>query len=135
MKAALIPLILALSSMSWANTKIEVFTNDRFPVQQGQYQTTYYNLDDRDRANSSFPQNLPADPDEAKAILSQFMQSSEFQKTKAALKSAYEGYVATQSYKLEKLPAMVINEKYILYGINDVSYAMRIYEDFERGLK
>lgn len=131
MKALLILLLFA-SSVSFGNQKIEVFTNDKNPVTTGRYQVTYYNLDDRARAHSLFPQNLPADVEQAKTAMAQFMKTPEFQKTSSELKAAYVGYVAAQSYKLAKIPAIVINEKYILYGLRNVQDALVIHNSYQK---
>ncbi|WP_422452174.1 TIGR03757 family integrating conjugative element protein [Endozoicomonas sp. ALC066] len=130
MRLLAIPLLLT-ASMSWANVSIEVFTNDRFPVSNSDHKITYYNLDDRQRAQMRLPKNLPADLAKAKQVASQYMQTADFRKTVDALKNAYQGYIAALDYQLAKLPAIVIDGEYILYGVTSVDKALALYEQYQ----
>lgn len=130
MRLLAIPLLLT-ASMSWANVSIEVFTNDRFPVSNSDHKITYYNLDDRKREQMRLPKNLPADLAKAKQVASQYMQTADFRKTVDALKNAYRGYIAALDYQLAKLPAIVMDGEYILYGVTSVDKALVLYEQYQ----
>lgn len=75
---------------------------------------------------------LPADTQRAKAIVRQRLGGggSDLQ---ARLASAYQGVVDAWTLGITKLPAVVVERRYVVYGEADVARAITAIEAYKRG--
>lgn len=119
-------LLTAMSTLVNA-IEIEVFTNENYRIYPGDYEITEYDLDEKLRIEDELSKGLPADPKKAMEMARQMFNDPAFMKTVNKLKSVNLRFIAAFNYQLDKIPAIVIDHKYILYGMTDVNRAMAIY--------
>ncbi|MDO7927755.1 TIGR03757 family integrating conjugative element protein [Pseudomonas sp. KFB-139] len=82
-------------------------------------------LDDTQRLQEKLSDGLPADPQQAMAIVKQRMQSKDGQRLQKELVDAQQGVADSWSLGITKLPAVVVDRKYVIYGEPDVDAAER----------
>ena len=68
---------------------------------------------------------LPADPEAAEAIVREHMQSPEWQSAQADLAERYRQVTHAWSLGLKKYPAVVFDDREVVYGTTDVTQAER----------
>ena len=69
---------------------------------------------------------LPADPEAAEAIVREHMQSPEWQSAQADLAERYRQVTHAWSLGLKKYPAVVFDDREVVYGTTDVAQAERL---------
>ena len=73
------------------------------------------------------PAHFSADPQAAKQQLISFMNSPQGNEFKQAMKDSYAGFVEMTKLRVQKTPAIVINQKFVIYGTTDVDAALNDY--------
>ncbi|HET9644730.1 MAG TPA: TIGR03757 family integrating conjugative element protein [Burkholderiaceae bacterium] len=108
-----------------APVKVEVFTNAGIALANVST-ATVYQLDALQRLEAELSQGLPADEAQAQRIAQQRMQ-----RMGAALQqrvaNASQGLMLAREYGIERVPAVVIDGKAIVYGVADVAAAVAAY--------
>lgn len=107
-----------------------VFTDQRYPVDAPD-DVRVIHLDAAAEIEAELASGLPADPQQAAAIVRQRMDDggNDFQ---ARLATAYQGVVDAWSLGITKIPAIVVDERYVVYGDADVSRALASIEAYKR---
>lgn len=80
----------------------------------------------------NFPLILPADPQQAAALAQQRLQSSSTSLQKR-LADAYQGITDAWSLSIVKIPAIVIDQRHVIYGEHDIEEARAKVRQFLRG--
>lgn len=83
-------------------------------------------LDEQQRLEEQLSRSLPAEPRQAAATVQRFMATSEGARLQADLAKAQQGAADAWSTGVEKLPAVVADRKYVVYGEPDVATATRL---------
>ncbi|WDG71556.1 TIGR03757 family integrating conjugative element protein [Pseudomonas chlororaphis] len=83
-------------------------------------------LDEQQRLEEQLTRNLPADPRQAAASMQRYLASPEGKRLQNDLVTAQQGVTDAWSVGVEKIPAVVIDRRYVVYGEPDVSKAMGI---------
>lgn len=83
-------------------------------------------LDERQRLEEQLSRSLPADPRQAAAAAQRFMATTEGARLQADLAKAQQDAADVWSTGVEKLPAVVVERKYVVYGEPDVATATRL---------
>ncbi|MDR0578730.1 MAG: TIGR03757 family integrating conjugative element protein [Candidatus Accumulibacter sp.] len=120
-------LFLMACSLS-AVAEVLVVTDSRHPV-QGIPDARLIELDRAARIEAELSAKLPADPERAAYAARQRVQDPELQRR---LQSAYQGIAEARSLNLAKVPAVVVDRRYVVYGDPDVSRAVARIETYRR---
>ncbi|VXC22813.1 Integrating conjugative element protein, PFL_4709 family [Pseudomonas sp. 8Z] len=77
-------------------------------------------LGEKDRLEERLTRALPANPQLAAAAFPQFMSSQEGRSLIAELAKAQQDAADAWSTGVEKIPAVVVDRTYVVYGVSDV---------------
>ena len=83
-------------------------------------------LDEQQRLEEQLSRSLPAEPRQAAAAVQRFMATTEGARLQADLAKAQQDAADAWSTGVEKLPAVVVERKYVVYGEPDVATATRL---------
>jgi len=129
--------VLATAATARANQPlphdIEIFSTSERPVHAdpGQEVNTYQ-LDSLVSLEQSLSQDLPSDPDKAKALALQRVAAME-EVLQAQVENAAEGLSLATAYGIRQLPAIVFDKgQYVIYGVESLERAIAIYRDFKK---
>lgn len=87
-------------------------------------------LDSPERLEQQLSEGLPADPRQAAAIMQQRMRSASAQQLGRDLAKAHQDVADVWSLGVTKLPAVVVDRQYVVYGQPDVAAAVASIERF-----
>jgi integrating conjugative element protein (TIGR03757 family) len=107
-------------------TKVEVFANSAMvitPIQANQYQLVIYRLDALKNVEAAINQNIPKTEKEAKAYFAAHQAEIKRQITPAVLNGA-NGIAMARHYKLDRIPAVVVDGTSVIYGVTNVDQAI-----------
>lgn len=92
---------------------------------------TQYFLDEPDVVMHELNRHLYGETDLDAAMLTatNLINTSGGQALIQRLESSFDGVVQAWSYKIEYLPAILINEQYLVYGVYSVDSALSLYRD------
>ncbi|MBK0096670.1 TIGR03757 family integrating conjugative element protein [Erwinia sp. S63] len=115
---------LFLSAGACAGTVI--YTDSAHPVVDNPGpEVTVILLDAPDRLQAQLFGTLPADPAQAELQARSVISSAPFQQHQQDLAAAYAGLTHAWSLGLEKYPAVVFDDRWVVYGTTDASVAMQ----------
>ncbi len=83
-------------------------------------------LDGPQQLQDAFFGPLPADPEAAEAVVREHMQSPEWSSAQADLAERYRHVTHAWSLGLKKYPAVVFDDREVVYGTTDVAQAERL---------
>lgn len=116
-----------LVSANYAYSNTLIFTDHTHPViNTGNYPVFY--LDGPTQIEAKLSEGLSNDPVEAKQQALKRIQDSQMQQ---ALINAYQGVNKAWQLGITKLPAVVVNERYVVYGVSDVNQAMQLVKEYK----
>lgn len=107
-------------------TKVEVFANSTMvitPVQANQYQLVIYRLDALKNVEAAINRNIPKTEAAAKAYFAAHQAEIKRQITPAVLNGA-NGIAMARHYKLDRIPAIVVDGASVIYGVTNVDEAI-----------
>lgn len=116
-------------------TTVEVFANMATLVavpQTPSYKLQVYRLDVMALIEQQLSQGLPGVEADALAQL-QRMEAQIRRKYQAHIVNAANGMTMAIHYKLDRLPAVVINRQAVIYGVPDVDKALAIHQQQSGG--
>jgi integrating conjugative element protein (TIGR03757 family) len=129
-------LLLSTCSMCWhaahASDDVRVYTDDRHPISvQPGLAIKVVKLDEAQRLQSTLSANLPTDQAQAEVIVRQrFAQGGAT--WQARMQQAYQGVTDAWAMGVEKVPAVVVNRRYVVYGEADVNKALQLIDHYRR---
>lgn len=106
---------------------VEVFTLSTLPVTNAQGASVYY-LDAVSLLEQHLSLNLPTDPTQAQAMVTQRMASLGPQ-LDARARSGAAGLARAAQLGMQRAPAIVFDGKWAVYGVTDVDAARRIFSN------
>ncbi|OBX34926.1 hypothetical protein A8U91_03989 [Halomonas elongata] len=118
----LIPLLSMLALPAWAG--VEVFTTAGQPVMNVPSDTAVIELDAPARLDTQLSAELPADRQQARQEALRRLQAPDWQAKREALKQATTGTARAWMIGVEKVPAVVVDSQYVIYGEADVAAAL-----------
>ena len=80
-------------------------------------------LDEPDQLQAEMFGELPADPQQAEAQVRQVMASSAWQQKQLQLNDSYRLVVRAWELGIKKVPAVVFDDRDVVYGTTDVDVA------------
>ncbi|MCD5972316.1 TIGR03757 family integrating conjugative element protein [Pseudomonas quasicaspiana] len=129
-QALLILLTAALAP--FANAETWVVTDRNHPVEP-QARVRLILLDETERLEAKLSEGLPADPQQALAIIQKRLLTKDAQRLQRDLVIAQQNLVDAWSVGVTSIPAVVVDRKFVVYGETDVVEAeQRIAEWRER---
>ena len=82
-------------------------------------------LDDQQRLEAQLSRSLPPNPQQASMAAQQLLKSPEGARLLAELASAQQGAADAWSIGIAKVPAVVVDRQYVVYGQSDVATAIK----------
>ena len=123
MRATLgLALVLAASPAAGAGDVV-AFTLSSMPLRATGTAAVHV-LDARDGYAAAFGADLPGDPERALAEARRRVSSPEGRAALARIAEAAAGNVLAGRLGIEKLPAVVVDGRYVVYGVRDVARAV-----------
>ena len=124
-----------LSPLAWAQsavTTVEVVANAatyvRAPVQSPPpYVLRIYRLDAMAQISQQLSLRLPMGEEQARAYMLQ-QQAQIRSRYQAQIVNAAKGMSLAIHYRLDRLPAVVVNRHAVVYGVADVDQAVGLYQ-------
>ena len=118
--------------------RIEVFTSHAFPVtglaDDGARDVAIYRLDGLAALEAALSVDLPADPEAARAEALRRLGDIDAAQV-AHAREAAEGLVRAAEYGISRYPAVVIDGRYLIYGVTHVPEALSLVRAFERSAR
>ncbi|MFA5521063.1 MAG: TIGR03757 family integrating conjugative element protein [Castellaniella sp.] len=126
---ALLAALTALSASAFA-ADVLVVTDSRHPVKTMGGERLI-ELDEARRIEAELSAELPAAPEQAAAIVKRRLSSggADLQRRVA---SAYQGVTDAWSLGITSIPAVVVDQRYVVYGELDVARAVARIEQYRR---
>ncbi|WP_434986913.1 TIGR03757 family integrating conjugative element protein [Vreelandella zhaodongensis] len=109
---------------------VEVFTTAGEPVVNVPDGVPVIELDAPARLDAELSQELPADIDEAHSEMQSRMQSPEWRGKLQLYGDLYTGVARAWMLRVEKVPAVVVSSRYVIYGETDVAAAIARINDY-----
>lgn len=119
--------LLSLCLLAWSHIAaagVEVFTTAGEPVLNVPTSAAVVELDAPARLDARLSQDLPADPFRAKQLLQSRMNDPEWQRTLQDYGQLYQGVARAWMLGIERVPAVVVDSQYVVYGEPDISRAL-----------
>lgn len=119
----------ALAQPQASVTTVEVFANSATHVQAPQgmpYMVRIYRLDAIQNVADQLSRNLPNNEAEAQAYMLQ-QEAQIRRRYKDQITNAANGMSLAIHYRLDRLPAVVINQNAVIYGEPDIGRAVALY--------
>ena len=117
-----------------AITRVDVFVSDATPVAAGaesvalakQGKLSLWNLDDLERLHQKLGAGLPRDQSAAVKLVAQRAASLSTE-DQVLLNKAANGRARADGFKIERVPAVLINEAHVYYGARSIEMALDAY--------
>ncbi|WP_117182326.1 TIGR03757 family integrating conjugative element protein [Pseudomonas amygdali] len=110
------------SQVTFARAETWVITDRNHPVQTPAHARLIL-LDEQERLETKLSEGLPANQQQAIAIMQQRLRSSDAQRLQRDLALAQQNLVDAWSMGVTKLPAVVVDRKFVVYGETNVLVA------------
>lgn len=125
--------VITFCTLSVANVMaadVRVFTDWQHPI-DAPPGVRVVELDAPARIEAELAANLPADPARAAAIVRQRLQDggADLQRR---LADAYQGVTDAWGLGVTQIPAVVVDQRYVVYGEREVARALARIEDYRR---
>ncbi len=137
----LLGLVLPLASIAAESrmpSRIEIICDAAQPVENiatvqkqlgNRASIRYFTIDAQARLDEALSKNLPADPEQARAIALKRIQAIDRPGLAKELSESFEGLLLAQRYGIDRYPAVVFDEgKTVVYGVTDLREAVLLYQ-------
>lgn len=81
-------------------------------------------LDDQQRLEELLSNELPANPSYAPATIQSYLSSTDGKRLQHDLSQALQGVTDAWALGIEKIPAVVVDRRYVVYGETDIAKAV-----------
>jgi integrating conjugative element protein (TIGR03757 family) len=123
----------AVNKATPSNLKVEVFTNSAIALSGlGTVPATVYQLDGLLQLEAELSQGLPGDEAQATVIARERLRKMSGRLQERAINTS-TGLTLVARYKLDRLPAVVINGQSVIYGVPDLNKAIELYRQAKGG--
>jgi len=106
-----------------ANAQVWVITDSQRPVTGNASVQRVIQLDAAQQIEAELSANLPADPQQATALVQQRLNQGGAS-LQQRLREAYQGVTDAWSMGITTLPAIVVEQRYVVYGETDLDKAL-----------
>ena len=108
------------------NAQTVIYTTADDPVATPEAGVLVYRLDDATRLEKSLFPRLPGNQAQAEQQVRRMMQQPDWKARETRLTAAYQTLVAAWSDGIAKTPAVVLDNRYVVYGTTDVRLAQQL---------
>ena len=115
--------LLMLPAIALAETL--VFTDKSHPISSATGARLVL-LDQQQRLETDLSRDLPPDPQQAAAIIHARLNSPSGKRLQSDLAKAQQDLTDAWSMGIEKIPAVVVDRRYVVYGEPDVAKALEL---------
>ena len=122
--------LLCTLAASASDANIQVFTDREHPV-EANAGIRAVELDAPTSLEDEISARLPGDPSSAAVIARMRLRGGGF-RLERRFTAAYQGVVYAWSLGIMKIPAVVVNRRYVVYGVPDVARAVSIIDRYRR---
>lgn len=129
LKARLLGFVLATACVPFATADVLAISDAAHPLINNAGARVVL-LDAPERLEQKLSEGLPADPRQAVAIMQQRMRSASAQQLGRDLAKAHQDAADAWSLGVAKLPAVVVDRQYVVYGQPDVAAAVASIERY-----
>jgi len=123
MRFPFIPFLLLWLLAGNAAAEIWVMTDSQHPVTGNASAHRIIQLDAAQQVEAELSANLPADPQQAAALVQQRLNQGGTS-LQQRLREAYQGITDAWSMGITTLPAIVVEQRYVVYGETDLDKAL-----------
>lgn len=102
-----------------------IYTTSRYPVADVEPGVQVFVLDEAQQLEQALFPALAGNEQQAEQQARQRMQQPDWKTTEARLTGAYQALVTAWSLGVEKVPAVVIDGRYVVYGTTDTRQAQQ----------
>ncbi|MEJ2445024.1 MAG: TIGR03757 family integrating conjugative element protein [Exilibacterium sp.] len=74
---------------------------------------------------------LPNNETQAKAAFQQHLHKFGEAHFKSELVNAYQGFILASKFQIHRYPAIIFNNNAVIYGVTDLSFALKLYQDWQ----
>lgn len=127
LRLSLFGLILGWTTLAHAG--VEIFTVAGQPVTNVPDDSVVIELDAPARLDAQLSTNLPANRDQARREVQRRFHSPEWDDVMSQYRHAATGVARAWMIGVEKIPAVVVDSRYVVYGQPDVAAALREIEE------
>lgn len=113
-----------------AAADVWVITDSRYPVTGTRIPDRVIELDAAQRIEAKLSEQLPGDPQRAAMIIQQRLQQEG--PALQQMHDAYQGLTDAWSLGITTIPAVVVDQRYVLYGESDLDKALARVEQHRR---
>ena len=116
--------------------RIVVITSDQYPMSngigndRGDFTIEVLNLDAVADFEQLLGSRLPANENQALALVKQRIANIGQSQLNTELHHAYQALSAAMSYRIDRYPAIIIGRQVILYGVTDLALAIKKYRQW-----
>ena len=126
--------------MAMTPTSVEIFTTadqpiraiDTFVKEYPEIDVRIHKLDAIKQLEDKLSQGLSVDPDKAKVLVLERLQLLS-KDTRSQLEHSARSLAKAVQYGVEKYPAIVFDGELVVYGLSDLSAALRHYRHWQAG--
>ncbi|MAE22412.1 MAG: TIGR03757 family integrating conjugative element protein [Pseudomonas sp.] len=119
----------ALAATAVTAAEVWVITDQQYPVRGKS--DRLIELDAPTRIEAELSAQLPNDPEQAAALVQRRLHEGG-KALQQRLAAAYQGVTDAWSLGITKVPAVVVDQRYVVYGEADVSRALARVEQYRR---
>ncbi|MFV1849163.1 MAG: TIGR03757 family integrating conjugative element protein [Thalassospira sp.] len=119
--------IVLVAESVWSESieDVVVFTTSAFPIQDpSQRASQVYELDATVGSLAALGENLPKDPQRAHAEVMRRLNDETWRDRFTAVQHALEGVSEAWMHNIQRLPAVLVNDRYLIYGVTDIDRAL-----------
>lgn len=108
-----------------------IYTTEQHPVKKPEPGVLVYRLDDVTQLEQSLFPRLSANPQQAEQQARHIMQQPDWKTREAQLTGAYQSLITAWSAGITKTPAVVFDDRYVVYGTTDTALAQQLLEKWQ----
>lgn len=120
-----------LTTVPPALAQTVIYTTSQHPVKSPEPGTLVYRLDGVTELEQSLFPRLSGNPQQAEQQARRIMQQPDWKIREAQLTSAYQSLVTAWSAGITKTPAVVFDDRYVVYGTTDTALAQQLLEKWQ----
>jgi len=131
MRSRFIPFLLLCLTAGSVNAQVWVITDSRHPVTGNASVQRVIQLDTAQQIETELSAHLPADPQQATTLVQQRLNHGGAS-LQQRLRDAYQGITDAWSMGITTLPAVVVEQRYVVYGEANLDKALATIDQYRK---
>ncbi|MCX8984243.1 TIGR03757 family integrating conjugative element protein [Citrobacter portucalensis] len=123
----LLPFLIAPAALA----QTEIYTTVQHPVKTAEPGVLVYQVDEVEQLEQSLFPRLSDNPQQAEKQARHIMQQPDWKTQEAQLTGAYQSLITAWSVGIAKTPAVVFDNRYVVYGTTDIALAQQLLEKWQ----